>query len=369
MDSSVDSSRRQLLDAVRSTPDVTTPSRYLALAHAIRRAVLRLTRHTREHDQQTLEMLVAYVDELTRREAAPDLAGEVRDALARRLVRDPAAVGVDVARWRNEVEQHLLSHGGWAPRLPDDIVEASTDAGSMLLPGYDRYITPPLQEQGRWEPEEAEFITSLLGPGMHVIDVGAHVGYHTLRAARAVGEKGRVISFEPSPANFALLCANIVRNQLTNALPFNVALGAETGIVDLTLSLDNTGGNRAYALDYVEPDFQIPCVALDEILPPDAEFDLVKIDIEGMDHRAVEGMANMLRRSRPWVLAEFNPELIAYLGSDAESVVRFYRDLGYKVRVLEVPELLPDAPARDYVDRAVNAVGGYVTLVLQPEST
>src|SRR3982751_4649503 len=42
-----------------------------------------------------------------------------------------------------------------------------------------------------YEPEVSYFITSVLQPGDQFVDVGAHIGYFSLLASRAVGEGGR----------------------------------------------------------------------------------------------------------------------------------------------------------------------------------
>jgi FkbM family methyltransferase len=42
-------------------------------------------------------------------------------------------------------------------------------------------------------------------PGDVVVDIGAHIGYYTLLFASLVGESGKVIAFEPDPANFRVL--------------------------------------------------------------------------------------------------------------------------------------------------------------------
>jgi FkbM family methyltransferase len=61
-------------------------------------------------------------------------------------------------------------------------------------------------------------------PGETVVDVGAHIGLYTLRVAREVGPKGKVIAIEPDPRNFVLLKQNIATNNLHNVIAVNVAL-------------------------------------------------------------------------------------------------------------------------------------------------
>ena len=45
----------------------------------------------------------------------------------------------------------------------------------------------------------------LLHSGMTMVDVGAHIGYYSLLAAKLVGEEGKVYAFEPDPLNYSLL--------------------------------------------------------------------------------------------------------------------------------------------------------------------
>ena len=57
--------------------------------------------------------------------------------------------------------------------------------------------------------KEIDFLCSLTKIGDVVFDVGANIGLHTMNLSAAVGEKGRVCSFEPDPENLAILKRNI----------------------------------------------------------------------------------------------------------------------------------------------------------------
>ena len=86
---------------------------------------------------------------------------------------------------------------------------------------------------GVWEPEATQFISSVLKPGMSVVDIGAEIGYYTLLFARLVGPKGCVYSFEPKPSIKAKLDKNIERNGLDNVRTFGLALFDESGVACL----------------------------------------------------------------------------------------------------------------------------------------
>lgn len=55
-----------------------------------------------------------------------------------------------------------------------------------------------------------------------VIDVGAHIGRYTLLVSNLVGDRGKVVSFEPDRSNFRILSMNVGLNKLRNVtlLPF-----------------------------------------------------------------------------------------------------------------------------------------------------
>src|SRR5262245_37305997 len=61
---------------------------------------------------------------------------------------------------------------------------------------------------GTHDPEVQFVLSRLLGPGMTSYDIGANVGFTALLAARQDGEDGRVLCFEPLPANAAQIRLN-----------------------------------------------------------------------------------------------------------------------------------------------------------------
>jgi len=62
-----------------------------------------------------------------------------------------------------------------------------------------------------------------------VVEVGAFQGFGTVRLAKKVGPKGRVIAIEPDEMNFAMLCKNIHENKIYNVTPINKGVYKEEG--------------------------------------------------------------------------------------------------------------------------------------------
>jgi tRNA G37 N-methylase Trm5 len=102
-------------------------------------------------------------------------------------------------------------------------------SGVLIVHGHKMLLAshgyPPLQMvNGAWERDTVRLFERILRAGDVVVDIGAHVGYFTLIAARSVGPEGRVYAFEPDPENYALLVRNIELNGYQNIMPIQKAV-------------------------------------------------------------------------------------------------------------------------------------------------
>lgn len=276
----------------------------------------------------------------------------------RRLQAGDDPVSADVAYWRRR-----LTGAGPAPSLErlGDVARVVTDVGALLLPAHDEVMLSFMRQFGEWEREESDHLRSLLRPGMTFVDVGAHVGYMSLLAARAVGPTGRGFALEPEPGNFRLLTANLATHGVDNVVPIPAAAWCESGSLSLSLCRDNTGDHRAYAVAGRET-VEVPAFALDDIVPEDVRVDVVKVDAQGTDDIAIRGMERTLARCWPAMVVEFWPDGIAQRGADPMEVLEYYRGLAYDVAVLG----RDPAPLRAVLDAALASSTEFCTLVLTP---
>lgn len=102
----------------------------------------------------------------------------------------------------------------------------------MRLPNSKFYFRPLFIEEiymalGLWEPYVCRIFTP--NSGDVVLDVGAHIGYYTVKVAQTVGSHGIVIAVEPDPRNLKILQKNIVSHQLKNVRLVNDALSHSSG--------------------------------------------------------------------------------------------------------------------------------------------
>jgi hypothetical protein len=74
---------------------------------------------------------------------------------------------------------------------------------TMLLDPYD-LVPRVILQTGLWEPDSWRAIAERLHPGDTFVDIGAHIGYYSLKAAPVVGPGGRASSpSSPIPARCA----------------------------------------------------------------------------------------------------------------------------------------------------------------------
>jgi FkbM family methyltransferase len=196
------------------------------------------------------------------------------------------------------------------------------------------------------EAHVTRVMTGWLKPGQTVIDVGANIGYYTLLAASRVGPSGRVLAFEPSAANCALLKASLRANGFTNVSVYNQAAADANG--RLAFDMDDSNGGVSRALSPGRT--LVEAVALDQCLAAEPRVDLIKLDVEGAEGLVLRGMRQLVRRHRPVLFTEFSPAgLAAISGLSGEAYLGELRGLGYELFALPVvggPSAAPQTDAQ-----------------------
>ncbi|NKC31760.1 FkbM family methyltransferase [Falsiroseomonas selenitidurans] len=198
-------------------------------------------------------------------------------------------------------------------------------------------IAPHLLMDGAWEPDDTSLFQRLIQPGDTVLDLGAHLGVYSLLGALATGPTGRVEAFEPNPRFAALLARSLAVNGFADfARVNNMAVGAEEGVAELLFSYAwGGGGHISVNPGHVPEGDEIRAcrvVAVDDMFPdPAFQVNVMKIDVEGTESRAVRGMWNLLARSpRARVMFEFAPGMLAAQGSSAAELVHLFAELGFR---------------------------------------
>jgi FkbM family methyltransferase len=208
----------------------------------------------------------------------------------------------------NDIEIRYID-GFWTRRV----------GGNFLLDGSRfgyRYC-----DFGSWNHQISEFVSNAKEywfrhykpkQGDVILDIGAGRGEDVLAFSRAVGASGRVIAIEAHPDSFAMLKSFCRLNGLSNVTAIHAAVMDKPGIVHMadssaswqenTVTRNGGSGGRA-----------VPATTVDEICEQCRvqQIDFLKMNIEGAEIYAIQGMLHRLPRIRQLCIAchDFRAEL------------------------------------------------------------
>jgi len=228
------------------------------------------------------------------------------------------------------------------------IHEIQVDSKTRFKIAVDRQAEDPISEDyrnGRYtKTAVTDALLALFKPGMVVLDLGGHIGTITLAAA---ARGCRVITVEASPRNFALLSKSVETNGFDNVTLVHAAVSDAPG----TLYFCAHGPwGHVYSSVTDMPTVSVRAVTVEQILSElDIDrVDLIKIDVEGSEVRAVRGMRKMLAApDAPPVVYECNGHTLRFYDHTSQEIRGAFADLGYQQYALEPPLLVPataDAP-------------------------
>lgn len=195
------------------------------------------------------------------------------------------------------------------------LIEPGTD--DILGPEHEAGITEqvlnllPAPPPGGWSFPER---------GGVLLDIGAHVGHYTLRAAKA---GHRVIAVEGNPDTAGRLLANTVLNNLDGSVRIipHPAWDQNESLTwksyhEGTMSIRNGSGRI-----YPDPAGALWPVVLDDVLGTEPRIDVVKIDTEGAELHVLRGLRSTLKRCHPVMWIEDHAWTAAYTRDELFSML------------------------------------------------
>lgn len=154
-------------------------------------------------------------------------------------------------------------------------------------------------------PYEIEMLSDMrqrIAPGELVLDVGAHIGNHTVYLAKVA--QAQVISFEPNPELYNVILQNIDRNQLAaHVSARKIGLGRSHGRAHFSSTIPDNPG--AQSLVVTDGDIEVKPLDAITLRQP---VRIIKIDVEGMELDVLEGGSQLIQRDRPLLYVECRDE-------------------------------------------------------------
>jgi FkbM family methyltransferase len=210
------------------------------------------------------------------------------------------------------------------------------------------FIGTEINVYGRYEDRELTALADIIAEldrSKLVLDVGANIGNHTLFFVQQ--GFARIHAFEPNPRTLRLLEFNTERHPQVSIHPYGLSVA--DGVLEAMVPLTNVGGasmqeghQSAHAAEAERVSFEVK--RYDDLALAPEPVGLLKIDVEGHEPEAIEGMLSMLKRDAPLVVFECNRKTER---EAADQLVATLREAGYdrfdsiKPPTSVIPQMLP----------------------------
>jgi FkbM family methyltransferase len=201
---------------------------------------------------------------------------------------------------------------------------------------------------GNWFEPEIELLKYAVKQGDSVLDLGANFGQYAFYLSKAVGETGRVYSFEPIPYTFQTCCLVLEKLGIKNAEIINKGCGNENNKITFSIPLQESGAFAA-GQSYIgtrndehegkekqvrwqgTKDIECEIIRIDDFLPNLANLSLIKADVEGAELFAFQGAEKLIDKYLPTIICEINPWFLDGFGVKLNDLTDLFFSKGYKM--------------------------------------
>ena len=185
---------------------------------------------------------------------------------------------------------------------------------------------------GGWERDTLDFIDSHVKPGFITVEAGANVGAHTLLIARQSGPDGVVHAIEPT---------QFARTKLLRNLGLNPEIEKRVHVHDFLISdrieenprreIRSSWPAKAKMTWNPKETVSSPVTTIDDLVAGQGlpRVDLIKIDIDGYDLRALRGAARTIERFGPLIFVELSQNALERVGDSVAGIIEYLAGLGY----------------------------------------
>lgn len=188
--------------------------------------------------------------------------------------------------------------------------------GLDRIPGFNRvFLAFYAIYKQYFEAGPIDRLQDFVPDGCLVIDVGANVGFFSLRFARWVGESGEVIAIEPEVRNYDRLISALGRANVLNRVHVLKAVAAAApGTMLLEINPLHPADHK---LSRDGSGLPVSAVTLDELVQDKRHLRpaLVKIDVQGAEMLVLTGASGILKLAAPALFIELHEEGLNKFGT------------------------------------------------------
>lgn len=209
---------------------------------------------------------------------------------------------------RGELRARVLSTHG-------EGILANTRNGLLIVDPRDFGVSRALLTSGKYDWTAIEWLCRTLVDNSRIVFVGAHIGALVVPIALKSGSRD-IVAFEPSPTNHRLLSMNLALNGLQAIEVHRIAAGDAPGTMRFAHNPTNSGNSRISAAG----DIEVQVSRLDDMLKSSPDIDMLVMDTEGFEVRAMRGAGATLRKTDCFYV-EYAPDQLREQGSRPEEFI------------------------------------------------
>lgn len=184
---------------------------------------------------------------------------------------------------------------------------------------------------GNYQPAVTHFLKEVTPMNGYCLDVGANLGFYTLKMAQWVGARGHVAAFEANPHMASRVRDNIALNRFSQAEVIEAAVHDVPGELEFYISTD-PGKSSIYPVRDAVRKLVVKAVTLDDFLQDWPRLDVIKMDIEGNDCLGLYGGRKAIQRFRPHIVFEYHFKTPA---NQSQALFELLHELKYDLRSLD----------------------------------
>jgi len=198
-------------------------------------------------------------------------------------------------------------------------------------------------EEGIFESENIRLLQKLFRSNTVMFDIGANIGLISIPILKKHPD-AKVVSFEPSPNSLPFLQRTVKESIYSNrwkVIP--KAVGNKCGKTVFKLSKIEDGAfdgiretNQTRAIREVYVDLTTIDFEWMQLNKP--EVSIIKCDVEGAELLVIEGAAECIKTTKPYILIEFEPENFISYDYTSQDIFNLCREMN--LSIYSIPHLI-----------------------------
>lgn len=220
------------------------------------------------------------------------------------------------------------------------IVDSASSVRAYVHPNS--HLGRTLIATGRYEIETEEILRAELQRGDIFLDIGANEGFLSALAARIVGSEGLVVAVEPQSRLQALIEINLRLNDAQQYRILHRAISDTAGSARINLYPETNNGQSSLMK---RPQFGWTTLRVEQedvsfITPQEIlltcsidHFDLVKVDVEGFEHKVVDALLPLIGSGKVRkLLLDYHSAILSTFGIDPKDIHQKLLRAGMRIK-------------------------------------